>query len=65
MAWMEVDCEQSLLFPPVIVLRRNERGSVGRVENGTPTFPRSVSALGTITGGKRRDCSQSRMEVDY
>ena len=52
----EVDCEQSLLFSPVIYSTEcgNER-----------VHAAYASALGTITGGKRRDCSQSKSEAEY
>ena len=55
-SYVLVDCEQSLLFPPVIVYRARKRSAEARGLRF-----RSVSALGTITGGKRRDCLQSNV----
>ena len=70
----KLDCEQSLLFPPVIARKssaeterkRRPRGEWGGWFSHSPILHAAyASALDfraryyTITGGKRRDCSQS------
>ena len=58
----EVDCEQSLLFPPVVVYRARKRRP--------PHSPRGLrfrarfGARYTITGGERRDCLQSSSDAE-